>query len=603
MTNRWINLVLAVVVTAGMVAVWTHEQPRLAQEQAVFLGQQVVEPAPVGPTVDPGTRAPIEFVPDEPDADPSADPAPAPSIDPSATAASSEPYELGDYGVAAGHPIAVDVGMQVLEAGGNAVDAAIAVSYALGVVEPFGSGIGGGGAMVVHPWNGEPVAYDYREIAPQSGEIPSSNIGVPGFVAGMQMIHDDWGTVSMASLIEPAAREAEDGLVVGEYLRERLLAATYRMPTHLIPGFFPDGGVVEVGETVHQPEYATSLRTIQEQGPSAFYEGELGQAITDAVSGLSMEDFAAYEPLRLEPSTGTYNGYGLVGAGAPTGSPTVIQMLEIAEAEGVDEVAVDSTEGYHEIAQAWRVANSQRIQYIGDPSMEDVDVAAFTDPRHAEALAETIPPDGFADVGEWEEDVPLFTDSTDTTHFVVVDRDGMMVSATNTLSNFFGSGLMVEGFWLNDQLKNFSRDPESVNAVGPGKRTRSFTSPMILTSDGHPKMGIGSPGGRRIPAMVAQTVIRWAGHGEDIDQAVADPRFHLEGQTLQVEQSPPGDMVGELTAIGYEVTTEVPTVEFYGAIQALIVDDEAGRLVGAADDRRVGAWDSAKRPDEHDTAT
>ncbi len=619
MTDAWINKVLAVVVVFGMVGWWVHERPRLAQERAVYLGQDVAEVAePV--VVDPSERDPVEFTFDGDDeqvaAPTEAVTRAAPEVDgaeqgdgavteeaaPTEAEQGGEPFGIDDYGVVAGHPIAVDVGMQVLEAGGNAVDAAIAVSYALGVVEPFGSGIGGGGAMVVHPWNGDPVSYDYREIAPLSGEIPASNIGVPGFVAGMQAVHDDFGTIAMTNLIEPAAREAEDGLLVGEYLRDRMLAATYRMPTHLIPNFFPNGGVAEVGSVIRQPRYAQALRTIQDEGPEAFYTGKLATQMTEAVSGLSMEDFAAYEVLRLEPAQGSYAGYGLVGASAPVAGPTTIQMLEIAEARGVDEVDVVSTPGYHDIAQSWRVANSQRIQYIGDPTIEDVDQKIMTNEEHAQDLADTIPDDGFAEVGEWEED-PLFTDSTDTTHFVVVDGDGMMVSATNTLSNFFGSGLQVSGFWMNDQLKNFSRDPESINAAAPGKRPRSFTSPLILTQDDHPILGIGSPGGRRIPSMIAQAVIRWAGHDTTLTDAVREPRIHLEGQVLQVEQSPPGDVVDDLTSFGYEVTTEVPTVEYYGAVQGLLVDREQGRLEGVADERRVGEWDTRQRPDEPGDAT
>lgn len=603
MTDPWINKVLAVVVSLGMVFFWFHQRPRLAEERAIFLGQEVVEPVASAPVVDPTTRAPLEFereadlapAPSTVPTDPGSEPTPTPAA--TTPEASGEPYPMDDYGVVAGHPIAVDVGMQVLEAGGNAADAAIAVSYALGVVEPFASGIGGGGAMVVHPWNGDPVAYDYRESAPLDGDIPASNIGVPGFVAGMQMLHDDYGTLSMRSLIEPAAREAEDGLLVGDYLRERLLAATYRMPTHLIPQFFPDGGVIEVGETVYQPDYARALRLIQDEGPDAFYRGELANEITEAVPGLSKKDLAAYRPLRLRPSSGDYADYGLVGAAAPVASPTTIQMLEVAEALGVNEVDMDTTAAFHDIAQAWRVSNSQRIQYIGDPTAEDVDIDWFTSEAHAQELAADIPDDDFAEVGEWEEE-PLFTDSTDTTHFVIVDKDGTMISATNTLSNFFGSGLQVSGFWLNDQLKNFSRDPESINAAGPNKRPRSFTSPLILTQDGHPVLGIGSPGGRRIPAMVAQTVIRWAGHDRDLEGAVQAPRFHLEGRILQVEETPPGEIAPELRGFGYEVTTEVPTIEYYGAVEALMIDVDQGRLRGVADERRVGEWDSLQRPDE-----
>lgn len=576
MTNRWINTVLAVVVVVGMVAANLLQRPRLAQEQAEFLGQQVrvlEETATPEAAVD---RRPIEF-----------DPGDTSGAEPEEVAA-----QLGDHGVSSGNPIGVEVGMQVLEAGGNAVDAAIAVAYVLGTVEPFGSGIGGGGSMVIVEPGQDPVAYDYREIAPLSGEVPASNIGVPGFVAGMEHIHARHGTLPLDRLIDPAARYAEEGFVVGEYLRERLLAATYRMPTHLIPTFFPGGSTVEAGEVVRQPGLGEALRKIQDQGKAAFYTGSIAQAITDEVSGLSMEDFAAYEVLELEPSRGTYAGYDIIGPSAPLGGPVVIQMLQIAEELGVDDAAPDTVEYLHEAAQSWRVAMNQRVEFLGDPTFVDVDDAGFTSLERARELAAIIPSDGFADVSEWED--PLTTES-DTTHVVVVDDTGRMVSFTNTLSNFFGSGLQVHGFFLNDQLKNFSRNPESVNFVAPGKRPRSFSAPMVVARDGRPILGIGTPGGRRIPSMIAQVIIRWAGWGEPIEQAVRAPRFHLENRVLHVEESPPGDVVAALTARGYEVTVAVPSTEFYGAMQTLVVDWDEGRIHSADDGRREGAWDAASR--------
>jgi gamma-glutamyltranspeptidase / glutathione hydrolase len=581
MTDRWLNYVLSVVVTFGLIGVAIYNQPRDRQERAEFLDQELREIDDDPPQE--VERDPIELRQREDGV--------AADDEPEAEAQQEEEERLGSFGVSASHPVAVDVGMQVLEAGGNAVDAAVAVAFALGVAEPFGSGIGGGGAMLVQAPDAEPRYFDYREIAPTSGEPPTSDIGVPGFVAGMAHVNDELGTVELAELIEFAARIAEDGFTVDAYLHERTRDAGHRMPIHLLPRLFPDGQALPTGETLRQPEYAEALRLIQSEGPEVMYEGQLAEAIVEAVSGLEMEDFAAYEVVEVEPSRGTFAGFELLSGGAPVAGPAVIQLLQIAEALGVAELDLQEADGFHVMAQAWRLANADRVDHVGDPTIEDVDLAELLAVDRSSQLAGTIPMDGFVPIDEDGEQASL---ETDTTHVVVVDRDGTMVSMTNTLSNFFGSGLPVSGFFLNDQLKNFSAEPDSINFPAPLKRPRSFITPTIVLEDGKPVLGIGTPGGRRIPNIMAQVLVRWAAHGEGLEDAVLAPRFHLERQTLEVEESPGNGVAGELTSRGYEVTTFVPTTEYYGGVQALIVDWDARTIDGVEDTRREGTWDAGE---------
>ena len=577
MTDRWLNHVLAVVVVLGLIAVTVIERPRLAEERAELLDQEVVD-LDDSAAPPPQSRDPIELrerarerVEEE--------------------AMGERPDLLDDHGVTASHPDAVAVGMEVLDAGGNAVDAAIAVAYALGVAEPFGSGPGGGGAMLIHHPGEDPIAYDYRETAPLSGEVPADNIGVPGFVAGMEHIHAEHGSLALSDLIEPAARLAEDGVEVTTYLNERLRGAGHRLPIHLAPRLFPNGQGIAAGETLRQPEYADALRLIQDQGAEVMYTGELAERIVE-VSGLEAADLEAYEVIEVEPAQGTFAGFDVIGGGAPTSGPTLVQMLQIAEALGVNDLDLDTADAHHVIAQAWRQAASDRREYVADPTIEQVRLDGLVDREYADALAARIPDDGFVDVAE--DDELLFIE-TDTTHFVVIDRKGTMVSATNTLSNFFGSGLPVSGFFLNDQLKNFAGDTESINHVAPGKRPRSFITPTIVAQDGRPVLGIGSPGGRRIPMMVAQVLIRWAGHGQDLQAATDAPRYHLESTRLEVETMPSGGVADDLRGRGYTVTTNVPTTEYFGGMQALRIDHDAGTVIGIADDRRAGSWDATSR--------
>jgi gamma-glutamyltranspeptidase / glutathione hydrolase len=568
MTDRWLNYVLSVVVVAGLIGVAQYNQPRDREERARFLDQELTELEDDGPIeVD---RDPIELQRRDDHA------------------VSERDELLGSAGVSASHPAAVEVGMSVLESGGNAIDAAIAVAYALGVAEPFGSGVGGGGSMLIHDPDEGARYYDYRETAPIDGSMPPSDIGVPGFVAGMAHIHSEHGTLDLAGLIEYAARLAEDGVEVDGYLHERLEGAAHRLPIHLLPRYFPDGLPIAPGETLRQPEYAEALRLIQDQGPEVMYEGELGEAIVEAVSGLDLEDLAAYEVLELDPAVGSFAGYGLLAGGAPTSGPTVVQLLQVAEELGIADLDLGSADAHHVLAQAWRVAHAQRTGELADPTVEAVDVEALLDRDVSRSFAAAIPGDGFVEV---EVDDEEFSLETDTTHVVVVDREGTMVSMTNTLSNFFGSGMPVSGFFLNDQLKNFSADPDSINHPAASKRPRSFITPTIVVDDeGRPVLGLGSPGGRRIPNIVAQVLVRWAAHGQSLEEAVLAPRFHLERQVLELEEGLPSEVTQELAGRGYEITTTVPTTEYYGGVQALLVDWGSGTIDGVEDVRRVGTW-------------
>ena len=586
MTNRWLNVVLAVIVTVGLAGVAIYERPRAAEERAELLDQDVA-------TIDDADDADAGADDAEAEADPDdggaastdtagAGPEIEPGGDPDAVADAD-----GSYGVTASHPLAVDVGIAVLDAGGNAVDAAVAVSYALSVVEPFGSGLGGGGAMLVHPPGEAPTSYDYREIAPQSGEIPASEIGVPGFAAGLAHVHAEHGTADLASLITPAIELAEDGFEVDAGLAERLEGAAHRLPINQLPRYFPDGQPLQPGDVLVQPEHADALRMVRDEGPAVMHSGELGQAIAEAVGGLDLEDLEAYEVVETPVATGELGDYEVLSGGPPVSGPTLVEHLQIAEAGGIADLEPGSAEHTHLFAQAFRIAYADRTNFITDPVVEDVPLEELLSPDYAADQAGTIPDDGFVPV---DDESASTSPETDTTHIVTVDPTGTMVSTTNTLSNFFGSGLPISGFFMNDQLKNFSRDPESVNYPAPGKRPRSFITPTIVASDDQPVLGLGSPGGRRIPTITAQVLLRWGVHGESIEDATTAPRVHLEGRELQFEESPDAAAANDLVSWGYEVVDDIPLTEYYGAIQALLHDPETGELSGIADERRSGDW-------------
>lgn len=495
------------------------------------------------------------------------------------------------YGVAAAHPLAVDVGMDILEQGGNAVDAAVAVSYALGVVEPFGSGIGGGGTMLIYPAGGQkPVVIDYREMAPSSGYIPESGVGVPGMVKGMELAHNEFGSMPMAKLIEPSIQLAEEGFEVTPLLTRRLEAARGRLPVGDLPHFFPDGEPVQPGQLLQQKELARTLRAIQKKGSDAFYKGEIARDIVRAVGGIRASDLKAYKPEEKEPVRGTFAGYEVVSAAPPSGGVMLIQSLQMAEHMHVDQTRELSADFIHLVGEINKRAYQERMEKMGDPRFVQVPVEEMVSEEHTRRMASDIDMDKLSD--KYKEAVDSLADREDhdnTTHFVIVDGEGNMVSVTNTLSNFFGSGVYVDGFFLNNQLKNFSFRNDSPNRAQPGKRPISYTAPTILAKDGEPIIGIGSAGGRRIPPMLTEVLIRMLKYHEPIQTAINEPRFLVEGNEVFVEKDLPEDVKRELRRRGYTVTVKGISL-FYGGIQGLVIDKENQRIDGGADPRRDGAW-------------
>ncbi|MCP3027617.1 gamma-glutamyltransferase [Halobacillus sp. A5] len=504
-----------------------------------------------------------------------------------------EKEEIGSYGVTSDSEIATEVGMKVIDQGGNAVDAAIAVSYVLGVAEPYGSGIGGGGTMLIHPEKGSgesPVIYDYRETAPDSETVPDSGVGVPGFVKGMDEVHKDFGSVEMEQLIEPSINFASNGITVSETLHNRLSDAQYRMPE--LDHMYPDGDPIEAGEVLEQQQLADTLRGIQEGGPDAFYSGDLSDDMNDEESKLDQEDLESYEVETSEPMEGEFGDYDVLAPPPPSGGIMLLQTLAMAEELNIEETNDKPVDYAMTMGMINRVSYKDRLKHVGDPEFTDVPVKEMMSDEHIEKLSSGI--EGSELTEEYQSDLDSDADLEDhenTTHFVVVDKDGMMVSVTNTLSNFFGSGDYVEGFFLNNQLKNFSNNDDSPNRPEPGKRPFSYTTPVILSKNGNPVIGIGASGGRRITPIVAQQLVRMIKFNEPIQASVEEPRTFLElnEDTLQVEND--YVFLDDPEKLGIDVQYSDRT-SYFGSVQGLVIDYENNNIHGASDPRRQGSWES-----------
>ncbi|QJX78765.1 gamma-glutamyltransferase [Priestia megaterium] len=498
-------------------------------------------------------------------------------------------HSSGGYGVSSSNPIAVEVGMDVLEEGGNAVDAAVAVSYALGVVEPYGSGIGGGGGMLILPGDqsDKPAFFDYRETSPTSSEDSEEGIGVPGFVKGMETVHEKYGSKKMDELIEPAIKLANDGFPVGQQLAERLKGAQYRLSEAEIPNFFPGNQPIEEGEKLEQPELGETLELIKEKGSDVFYNGELAEEIADEVPGIQKSDLEEYSVEEREPVQGEFAGYDVISAPPPFSGITLIQSLQMAEMLNVQKAEEDTTLFTHLTSEITNRANSDRVKHIGDPAFSKIDEKELTDKEYSRELAQDISLNELSEKYQLK-GKDLEEEHISTTHFVVTDKDGTVVSVTNTLSNFFGSGENVEGFFLNNNLNNFNNIKNSLNYYEPGKRSRTFTAPTILRKDNE-VIGIGTPGGSRIPMMLTEVLVRHLLFKESLQDAIDAPRFSIENNHLYTEFQYPTSVREELEEMGYDVEEKSSSI-YYGGVQAIVIDQKDNVIYGGADPRRQGTW-------------
>ena len=491
--------------------------------------------------------------------------------------------ELTQHGVAAAHPEAVQAGMQILEDGGNAVDAAIATAFAISVVEPYASGIGGGGATLLAGPTMEPVGYDYREVVAENGDIPSSGTGVPGMVDGMATLHEAHGSMEWAELLAAAIELADEGFEVTDLLAQRFRSDWGPASIAGLDHFHDGGQPLTAGDTLVQTELADTLTTLAEAGPEDFYTGSIADQLTQ-VDGLDPATLANYETEEAPPVSGAFGDYEFVSAAPPLPGAAIVQQLQLAEALGAADSAPGSAEYIDQLSTAWQTANQSVFEYFGDPAFVEVPTDRLTDAGTNANLAQ--PAAAHTEVSDAERQEIT---AGNTTHITVVDSTGLTVSMTNTLTSFWGGNESeyVGGFFLNDQLSRFEVIDTPANQPEPGRKSVSWSAPsLVLDDQGRVTMGIGTPGGHQIPNILTAVMVPWALQDAELQEAVDGPRHSLQDGVLALEDAPSAEVMELMNQRGWEpqVTTRADAV--FGSVQALEIDYETGSVIGAVDARR-----------------
>ncbi|HYJ86114.1 MAG TPA: gamma-glutamyltransferase [Pyrinomonadaceae bacterium] len=548
-------------------------------------------------------------------------------IQPTAVAASRDPVRAKNGIVASTNEVASRVGVDVMKRGGNAIDAAIAVAFALAVTHPAAGNLGGGGFMMIRLKNGKTTAIDYREMAPaaatrdiyldKNGNLIKGEggslvgyraAGVPGTVRGMELALKNYGSgkLTWAQLIEPARRLAENGFTVTHSLARSLrgnddylsqYAETKRI-------YLNNGKFYQEGDLFRQPDLAATFARLQRSGPNEFYEGETARLIVADMkrnNGLmTMADLNGYVAKQREPLRGSYRGYGIISMPPPSsGGAVLIEMLNILEGYDLNKMESSSSERYHLMAEAMRRAFADRAEFMGDADFVKVPVAGLIDKSYAAKLRKTINLDRASTSAEVRAGEPAGHESEETTHFTVVDAQGNTVANTYTLNNSYGSAAVAKGtgILLNDEMDDFAAKPGTPNmygliqgernAVAPRKRPLSAMTPtIVLRKDGSVWFTVGSPGGPTIINTVLCVITNVVDYGMNLQQALDTPRIHHQWLPDELVFEPyglSGDTQRALAARGHKL---VDRPRYLGDAEGIMIEEKTGVRLGATDPRR-----------------
>lgn len=540
--------------------------------------------------------------------------------------AAREPVRARHGMVASTNEVASSVGVEIMKRGGNAVDAAIAVAFALAVTHPAAGNLGGGGFMMIRLKDGRTTAIDYREMAPgtahrdvyldKNGNLIEGEggsligyraAGVPGTVRGMELALKKYGSgkLTWAQLVEPARQLAGRGFVVTHELARSLYSNREYLEKYAETKriYLKGGKFYQEGELFRQPELAATFARLQRFGPNEFYEGETARLITGDVkrnNGLmTMDDLRGYVAKERAPVRGNYRGYEIISMPPPSsGGAVLIQMLNILEGFDLQKLEANSSDRYHLMAEAMRRAFADRAEYMGDSDFVKVPVPGLIDKAYAATLRKTINTERASTSEEVRAGRPAGYESDETTHFTVVDAEGNAVSNTYTLNNSYGSAAVAKGtgILLNDEMDDFAAKPGTPNmygliqgernAVAPKKRPLSAMTPtIVLRKDGSLWFTVGSPGGPTIINTVLCVITNVIDYEMNIQQAIDFPRIHHQWLPDELVGEPfglSGDTQKALTARGHKLAK----LRYLGDAEGIMIEEKTGVRLGATDPRR-----------------
>ena len=538
----------------------------------------------------------------------------------SALLGAHEPVRARHGMVVADEPLAADVGVAVLKSGGNAVDAAVAVGFALAVTHPYAGNLGGGGFMLVRFADGRSTFVDFRERAPgrasrdvyldaQGNPTQDSvdgwrSVGIPGSVRGFELAQSKYGSQKWEALMAPAIELASKGYALSYKSAELLRNARNLDDDPESKRIFQKGGsYYDAGDVLVQPELAATLKRIAASGAREFYEGETARRLVSEMAThgglLTLADLQSYRAVERTPLSGAYRGLTILTAPLPSsGGIGILQMLGMLEGSGYGKAGPGAAATIHYTAEVMRRYFADRSQYLGDSDFVKVPVKGLLDPGYIRERRASINPDQATPGDQLNPGKPAGREGTETTHYSIVDASGNAVAVTYTLNNGYGSGVTVPGlgFLLNDEMDDFTAKPNvpnmfglvqsEANAIEPGKRPLSAMTPTIVVRDGKPFMVLGAPGGPRIITAVLQVLLNVIDFRMNIQDAVDAPRFHHQWKPdkLYLEAGISPDTVALLEDMGHQVDDSPGVV--LARINAIL--SEGGWLEGAADSRWVG---------------
>ncbi|MBL8702656.1 MAG: gamma-glutamyltransferase [Alphaproteobacteria bacterium] len=508
--------------------------------------------------------------------------------------------------VVTNHPLASAAGSEMLLAGGNAIDAAVAALFTLTVVEPMMVGVLGGGLAHIRLADGRHVVVDglstapgaargdmyrtvsdklpnYRETEGRANEVGPLAIAVPGALAGWASALERFGTMPLADVLQPAIRLAERGFIVSPYLSDCVgnLARDLARDAGLTRLFLPGGARIAAGARLVQSDYGQSLREIARSGPAALYGGPLGAALVEAMKKqgglISAADLAAYRIVDREPIRGSYRGFEILGPPPPASSGVhIAQMLNLLEGYDVAAMGFGSPDAVHLIAEALKIGFADRSAATADPAFVKVPVERLISKEYAAERRARI---DMARTQPWKAGVPS-GESRNTTHVTVADAAGNVVASTQTINGLFGACVQIPGTGMtaNNYMFNFDPHPGLALSIAPGKRVFTSMSPMMAVKGGRLAFALGLPGGLRIFPSAFQAIVNLIDHGMSLQEAVEAPRVWTEGGVLEVEDAIPDSVVAALKARGHDV---VRSKRIAGGMNAIAFGAD-GMLTGAA---------------------